>query len=74
MNRLSRAIYYVLLRKINRHAHTFGIAIKFAIGGAKSCKVAIGGVQVAMGDAKLAIGGESRKTTLWATIPMLVLH
>ena len=26
MNRLSRAIYYVPLRKINRHAHTFGIA------------------------------------------------
>ena len=30
--------------------------------------LAIGDVQVAMADAKLAIGGESRKTTLWATI------
>ena len=27
MNGLSRAMNYILLRKINRHAHTFGIAI-----------------------------------------------
>ena len=39
MNKLSRAIYYVLLRKINRHAHTFGIA---TIGMLAEYTVAIG--------------------------------